>query len=184
MQDEIFQILRTVILEPCQSFETTGVSMHTYGGVVQLYGSIHAILGDHIGQTLLSGVGGPRSAHPSVYVVFTISLIFRYSDIDHNQCHELKTPERDPSQDYEDYITATSHPDVHHRASAKRALESRGLSHKRFSPLWELTIFRQQFYKHFALDYLHVALEGNWLRHFEYLGLKYGNQFCRGRSQA
>lgn len=49
----------------------------------------------------------------------------------------------------------------------------------RMSPFWTLEVFRQHFWLHFALDFLHVSLEGNWLRHFRYLGIKYGASFCQ-----
>ena len=65
-----------------------------------------------------------------------------------------------------------------HKAAAKTV--DRGIDVKNLSPFFVLEYFRIHLWFHFGLDYLHVSLEGNWRRIFEYVGLKQGNDFCKG----
>ena len=66
------------------------------------------------------------------------------------------------------------------KTAAKNALHEMGIEIQNLSPFFILQFFRLDLWKHFGLDYLHVSLEGNWRRIFEYVGLKLGNDFCKG----
>jgi hypothetical protein len=65
------------------------------------------------------------------------------------------------------------------RMEAKRWLEDIGVDVYKKNPFLLLRIFRQYLWKRFGLNYLHVSLEGNWLKIFKYVGLELKNDNCK-----
>lgn len=64
---ELREIVKDVIIRYTQELEEEGVNFTLPNGQeIHCRGTIHSILGDHMGQIALSGIGGPTSNHGSV----------------------------------------------------------------------------------------------------------------------
>lgn len=78
-----WDITKSVIIDFAQKLEEEGVKMTLNSGKkVTFWGSIHSILGDHMGQSALAGIGGPKSFYSSVWVSF--SFVNLYIMMDNN----------------------------------------------------------------------------------------------------
>lgn len=59
------EIVKKVIIEPMNRLEN-GIWLQTSAGLKKFRGTIHAILGDHKGQTMLAGIGSGLCHHGSM----------------------------------------------------------------------------------------------------------------------
>ena len=63
---QLRKIVKKILVDPAVELEE-GVEMTLPNGrTVTCYGTIHSLLGDHMGQSALAGIGGPTSNHGSM----------------------------------------------------------------------------------------------------------------------
>eukprot|EP01114_Cavostelium_apophysatum_P014993 TRINITY_DN4003_c0_g1_i6.p1 TRINITY_DN4003_c0_g1~~TRINITY_DN4003_c0_g1_i6.p1 ORF type:complete len:723 (+),score=108.66 TRINITY_DN4003_c0_g1_i6:3-2171(+) len=177
----LHQVLKEIIIPQARELEA-GVTFPTAtknGAVQRRYcGSIYAIFGDDIGHRAAGGFASPLSALSSRYTFCPRDLLpciiypFRHNGV------EILQPRWRNADEMKDLIAQISHLTP---AQALAKLDSVG--HESVTPLWELEAFSMNLYKRFGICHLHVAWEGNWLRHLLYLAIKYGEVFWKKVNQ-
>ena len=85
---------------------------------------------------------------------------------------------RDPKKSLDIVLRARNCQQKNEKSKSIKLLKSIGLIS--ISPLWELGIFRKNFFRRFGICYLHLSLEGNMKRHLEYLAMKHGPVWWKG----
>lgn len=64
--DVLRQIVIPVIIQ-CTSMLENGIIIHSPTGTIECKGTIHCLLGDHMGQCALTGIQDPKCNHGSMY---------------------------------------------------------------------------------------------------------------------
>eukprot|EP01114_Cavostelium_apophysatum_P001794 TRINITY_DN11566_c0_g1_i1.p1 TRINITY_DN11566_c0_g1~~TRINITY_DN11566_c0_g1_i1.p1 ORF type:complete len:1003 (+),score=139.78 TRINITY_DN11566_c0_g1_i1:41-3010(+) len=181
--DVLRHIIAKTIVPTMQEMERHGIELLTpEGKTEEFFGSIFAVAGDDIGQRCIAGLPTPKGYRCSrlsllrkVYFIIN-HRSFPFQDAKGNL---VKLIRRDPTESkrvVDEFASALESRISGTITAARDRMRENGLVAR--SPLWDLPIFSQHFFKRFMICHMHLCLEGNFKRHLEYLAYKYGPVVC------